>query len=228
MEAPKNFKNELEKLIEKFNQQKENSLKSLGEFKKSISEKFDKQIDKIYKKRDLKKEVASNKTELKKQKISLWRSLVNDGFKTFLPHIISAPFIYLMIIPCFFMHFCLEVYHQVCFRLYKIPRVKGKDYFVFDRKGLPHLNWFESINCFYCSYFNGLSGYMTEIAGRTERYWCPIKHSKKLGGTHSQYSHFVDYSDGQALRKEWPQLKKFEDYDQNGDHCEDRVCFRPH
>jgi len=226
MNAPKNFKAELDKLLEKLNKQKEESLKSLDNFKRSVSEKFDKQIDKIYKQRNLKKEVLKNKIELKKQKLTVLRKLIKAGPKMFFKYLISAPFIYMMIIPSLFMHLCLEIYHQICFRLYGIPLVKPKDYFAFDRKGLPYLNWFERLNCFYCSYFNCLVAYLSEIAGRTERYWCPIKHARKLGSNHSQYNTFVDYSDGKALRTEWNELRKFDDYDEKGNKCEDGVCFR--
>ena len=87
--------------------------------------------------------------------------------------------------------------------------MKPGDYFIFDRRLLPYLNWLEKLNCFYCSYFNCLVSYMKEIAGCTERYWCPIKHSKMLKDQHSNYEKFVDYADGEALREKWDDLRKF-------------------
>ena len=128
------------------------------------------------------------------------------------------PFIYMMIVPAIIMHFMAEIYHQICFRLYGIPRVSAKEYFIFDRKKLPYLNWFEKFNCFYCSYFNGLSAYVKEIAGRTERYWCPIKHAIHNPDPHHQYKYFVDYTDGEGLRKEWPELRKFTEFSRTKDN----------
>jgi hypothetical protein len=121
------------------------------------------------------------------------------------------PFIYMMIIPGLFMHLMLEIYHQICFRLYNIPIVKASEYFIFDRKNLPQLNWFEKINCLYCSYYNCLVSYMQEIVGRTERYWCPIKHAKRMPNPHMHYQLFVDYSDAENLRETWINLRNFED-----------------
>ena len=37
-------------------------------------------------------------------------------------------------------------------------------------------------NCTYCSYGNGLLAYACETASRTERYWCPIKHARRIIG----------------------------------------------
>src|SRR3989339_342766 len=91
----------------------------------------------------------------------------------------------------------------------EIKRLYAKKNFIFDRHLLPYLNWFEKFNCFYCSYFNCLISYVKEISARTERYWCPIKHSRPLKDEHSQYDKFVDYSDGEVLRKQWNRIRKF-------------------
>jgi hypothetical protein len=47
----------------------------------------------------------------------------------------------------------------------------------------------------YCSYVNGLFSYAVEVAWRTEKYWCPIKHAKKMKSTHDWQKHFADYWD---------------------------------
>ena len=119
-----------------------------------------------------------------------------------------------MIIPGLFFHLGLEIYHQVCFRLYGIPRVKPGDYFIYNRRLLPYLNWIEKLNCFYCSYFNNLLQYAIEISGRTERYWCPIKYATKINQTHSQYDKFVDYLDAENFRGKWQNLRDFSDIEQ--------------
>ncbi|MEZ5715281.1 MAG: hypothetical protein R3D85_08990 [Paracoccaceae bacterium] len=40
---------------------------------------------------------------------------------------------------------------------------------------------------------------MREVAGRTEAYWCPIKHAGRLGGTHDHYADFLDFGDGEGF-----------------------------
>jgi hypothetical protein len=95
-----------------------------------------------------------------------------------LRHILSFPFIWGMLIPLALFDICLEIYHQICFRLYKLPRVKRSNYIKIDRHKLKYLAWYEKINCAYCGYANGLVNYATVIAARTEQYWCGIKHKK--------------------------------------------------
>jgi hypothetical protein len=63
------------------------------------------------------------------------------------------------------------------------------------------LNALEKLNCVYCSYANGLIAYVREIAGRTEQYWCPIKHARRVIGAHPHYAQFQDYGDAAAFRK---------------------------
>ena len=43
---------------------------------------------------------------------------------------------------------------------------------------------------------------VTEIAARTEQYWCPIKHARKVKGIHSRYKKFLNYGDAEGYRKE--------------------------
>ncbi|MCH9740876.1 MAG: hypothetical protein K0U38_08570 [Epsilonproteobacteria bacterium] len=65
--------------------------------------------------------------------------------------------------------------------------MKRSDYVVLDRYNLFYLDKVEKINCLYCEYFNGVIGYVREIAARTEQFWCPIKHSR--------YNRFFDFRD---------------------------------
>jgi hypothetical protein len=37
--------------------------------------------------------------------------------------------------------------------------------------------------------------YIGEIIARTEQYFCPIKHARKILGTHARYTRFLDYGD---------------------------------
>lgn len=131
-----------------------------------------------------------------------------------LNHIISVPFIWLLIIPFVFLDICVEIYHRVCFPLYGIPVVKRKKYIiVFDRTKLDYLNTVQKGNCAYCGYINGLLKYVTEIAAQTENYWCAIKHDKKEDIVlPKHHEDFVEYDDSKAFHKEYKQnLKNLED-----------------
>ena len=116
-------------------------------------------------------------------------------------HLVSIPFIYMMLFPAIILDIFLWIFQQTCFRLYRIPIVKRIDYIVYDRQHLEYLNWIEKLNCIYCSYFNGLMGYAVEVAGRTEKYWCPIKHAKKNNTWHAWQKEFADYGDVDGYRK---------------------------
>ena len=70
------------------------------------------------------------------------------------------------------------------------------------------MNALEKLNCAYCSYANGLIAYVREIAGRTEQYWCPIKHARRVIGAHPGYAAFMDYGDADGYRKWLEQLQK--------------------
>jgi len=115
-------------------------------------------------------------------------------------HILSVPFIWICIVPVALTDITISIYQEVCFPIYGIPKVKRQDYIVFDRQYLNYLNIIEKINCGYCSYVNGLFGYMQEIAGRTEQFWCPIKHAKRIKSLHSRYQKFIDYGDAETYR----------------------------
>lgn len=111
-------------------------------------------------------------------------------------HIISIPFIWLMVIPIIIMDIALFLYQQTCFRLYGIKRVKRSNYIVLDRHKLKYLSLVDKVNCAYCGYANGLFAYTTEIGARTEEYWCSIKH-KKNTKIYSPKHHekFIEYGD---------------------------------
>ncbi len=128
--------------------------------------------------------------------------------------VLSIPFIYPMILPFLLLDLAITLYQWVCFPLYRIPIVPRKQHFVFDRSHLAYLNLIEKINCAYCSYGNGLMSYGREIVGRTEKYWCPIKHARKTLHNHPYYHGFADFGDAEtyhaqleSLRKELSQMK---------------------
>jgi len=123
-------------------------------------------------------------------------------------NIITVPFIWSCILPALLMDVSLSIYQFISFKIYKIPTVKRSDYIVIDRHRLGYLNLLEKVNCFYCEYFNGLIAYVQEIAARTEQYWCPIKHARKLAVMHSRYNKFLEYGDCQDYQKKLDELRK--------------------
>ncbi|MCK4319426.1 hypothetical protein KAW38_02540 [Candidatus Micrarchaeota archaeon] len=119
-----------------------------------------------------------------------------------LRHWISAPFIYGLMFPMLLWDISLEIYHQICFRLYRIPLVPREFYIQIDRQRLSYLPWYEKITCAYCGYANGLASYSMRIAGETEKYWCSIKHKKKKGFFEPEHhKDFIEYGDDEAYKK---------------------------
>jgi len=116
--------------------------------------------------------------------------------------LVTAPIIYLGFIPFWLLDLFLALFQGICFPIYGIPKVRRADYLVMDRGRLKYLNLLERFNCMYCSYGNGLSAYLTEVAARTEQHWCPIKHASRLRAPHSRYSHFFDYGDAQQYSRQ--------------------------
>jgi hypothetical protein len=123
-------------------------------------------------------------------------------------HILTVPFIWACIVPAALLDLAVFVYQGVCFRVYKIPKVQRSDYIVIDRHNLSYLNAIEKINCMYCGYFNGLIAYVQEIAARTEQYWCPIKHARKVAAMHSRYHKFLEYGDCKDYQQRLKELRQ--------------------
>ncbi len=125
-----------------------------------------------------------------------------------LKHLLTAPFIYAVFFPMLLLDLFATLYQTVCFPAYGIPRVRRRDYMLHDRNSLGYLNLLEKFNCFYCSYADGLTAYLREIIGRTEQYWCPIKHAGRLQGTHARYDRFLEFGDAQGWRNELERIRK--------------------
>ena len=113
---------------------------------------------------------------------------------------LTAPFIYAVIIPLVLLDLFVSLYQAVCFPAYGLQKVRRADYIVFDRYKLAYLNGLEKLNCWYCSYANGLLAYVREIAARTETRWCPIKHARTARGTHPVHAGFADFGDASAYQ----------------------------
>jgi hypothetical protein len=121
--------------------------------------------------------------------------------------ILTAPVIYAMIVPLVLLDLFVSLYQAICFPVYRIPKVRRGDYIIFDRHYLAYLNAIEKLNCAYCSYANGLIAYVREIAARTEQYWCPIKHARRVIGAHARYAMFDDYGDAEGYQKRLEELR---------------------
>jgi hypothetical protein len=121
--------------------------------------------------------------------------------------ILTAPAIYALIVPVVLLDLFVMTYQAICFPVYKIPKVRRRDYLVFDRHHLAYLNAIEKINCAYCSYANGAIAFVREVASRTEVYWCPIKHARRVLGPHPHYQGFADFGDAEGFREKLAQMK---------------------
>jgi len=174
--------------------------------------------------------VLKEKQELFRYSLSKGRVIFEEGMRSLhlsqktgvikylktaeLKHVLIAPIIYALFFPIVLIDLSVIIYQNVCFRVYGIPLVKRKQYFLFDRQQLAYLNIIEKINCSYCSYADGVFGYVREVIARTEQYWCPIKHSRRAFSTHSREDCFTDFGDAQSykhrldsLRKDWADVK---------------------
>jgi hypothetical protein len=144
-------------------------------------------------------------------------------------NILTIPFIWACLFPALLMDAAVSLFQAVCFPIYKIPKVKRSSYIVIDRYALSYLNGIEKLNCAYCGYFNGLIAYIREIAGRTEQYWCPIKHARRTSGFHNRYSKFLEYGDAEGYRREIEKVRHdFEDIETEAEKtAEERKRDRP-
>lgn len=188
-------------------------------------------IDDIFKQlRELESELEVELDHLLKEKQEQFRYTLNKGrvqfekgvkalqkhhqtglwhyiFATPIRHILSAPIIYSMVFPLFFLDVMATFYQQTCFRIYGIPLIKRSSYMIIDRQHLAYLNIIEKFNCVYCSYANGLIGYMREISARTEQYWCPIKHAQRSPEPHKFVHDFADYGDADNYKRRLMEIR---------------------
>lgn len=112
-------------------------------------------------------------------------------------NLVTFPIIYAMIVPLLLVDACLSFYQATCFPVYGIRKVRRRDYIVIDRQQLGYLNIIEKFHCSYCAYGTGVIAYSAEIVARTEQYFCPIKHARKMLGTHARYASFIEYGDAE-------------------------------
>ncbi len=106
-----------------------------------------------------------------------------------------------MAVPLLLLDLFLGLYQFIAFNLYGIDKVRRSDFVIVDRHHLAYLNWIEKFNCLYCGYANGLLAYAKVVAGRTEQYWCPIKHAQRVHAPHTRYGRFLEYGDAESYHQ---------------------------
>lgn len=136
-------------------------------------------------------------------KVGFFRWLVTDRPQNFL----TMPVIYGMAVPLVLLDLCVTLFQAVCFPVYGIARVRRSDYIVIDRQHLAYLNSIEKFHCTYCAYATGLIAYACEITARTEQYFCPIKHARKVLGSHSRYARFLAYGEATDFHEKLEQFR---------------------
>ncbi|MDP5054275.1 MAG: hypothetical protein NWP69_10835 [Congregibacter sp.] len=137
-------------------------------------------------------------------KVGLWRYITRSR----LPVLLTAPLVYLGWPAFALLDAFISLFQAICFPIYGIPKVQRSDYLVFDRGDLPYLNLIEKFNCMYCSYGNGVAAYAREVSARTEQYWCPIKHARRLKDAHQNYPNFFEHGDGESYREGLERLRR--------------------
>lgn len=125
-----------------------------------------------------------------------------------LSHLLSSPLVYAMVIPAVFLDMMLFVYVRVVAKAFKFKFPKRADFIVFDRQYLGYLNIIEKLNCMYCSYFNGLMAYALAVANRTELYFCPIKHAKKITYEQKYYAKYLCYGDEENYQDKLKKIRQ--------------------
>jgi len=118
------------------------------------------------------------------------------------------PLIYSLMLPFLLLDLWVQVYQATSFWLLGLERVRRRDYIVIDRHRLPYLNPLQKVNCAYCGYVNGLIAFTREVAGRTEQYWCPIKHAGRPRVQHRRQRRFAAFGDAAEFERLLPRMRE--------------------
>ncbi len=109
--------------------------------------------------------------------------------------ILVGPIIFGLIIPIAVLDIFIELYHHVCFPVYRLALVSRKKYIKIDRYLLTYLSFIQKIYCIYCGYVNGVIHYWSVIGGVTEQYWCGISHQADTSFSNPQHHcNFAKYN----------------------------------
>jgi len=107
--------------------------------------------------------------------------------------VFGMPFVYALIFPILLLDLLVTIYQWVCFPIYRIPKLDRNSFIHIRRTGLESLNFVDRLNCYYCSYANGVLRYAQKIAVETEKMWCPIR--QKLRPGYSEPNHHRDFTE---------------------------------
>ncbi len=156
--------------------------------------------------------IERGRVRFQKRALAAQQALKKDLYHYFLDSsllfILTSPIIYALILPLMMLDLFMTIYQAICFPMYRINKVSRGDYLIIDRQQLAYLNIIEKVNCIYCGYASGLLSYGLEIASRTESFWCPIKHAKKIKDPHSRYHSFAEYGDAEGYRELLQQVRR--------------------
>lgn len=172
----------------------------------ALQEQLEDEYDRLRKEFAQQRETLAHRfleTQLR-HKVGLWRYVTRSR----LPVLLTAFPVYSGWLVFGLLDAFVSAFQAICFPVYGIPKVRRSDYLVFDRTDLPYLNAVEKFNCFYCSYANGVIGYARQVSARTEQYWCPIKHARRLKDAHQAYPIFFEHGDGEAYRQGLERLRR--------------------
>lgn len=156
---------------------------------------------------DIKNRIHFEETTIQRHK-RLSKKLIKFLHDAPWPNILTVPIIWSCLLPALLIDLVVTMYQAVCFPIYGIPKVRRANYIVFDTQYLNYLNLIEKLNCAYCRYFNGVIAYIQEIAARTEQYWCPIKHARRISTLHSRYQKFFSYADAESYRAHIEEVRR--------------------
>ena len=109
-------------------------------------------------------------------------------------NMITGPIIYSMVVPLLFLDICVSFYQASCFPVYNIAKVARADFFIFDRQELKYLDWVSKFHCTYCAYGVGVVAFVAAVIGRTEAYFCPIKHQARSAPPPPAAAQYIDYA----------------------------------
>src|SRR3989339_1684221 len=74
-----------------------------------------------------------------KFRIPVWKYVFPRNFR----HLLSMPFIYMMIVPVVILDIFVTVYQAFAFPLCHIPKARRSEFIIFDRRFLDYLNWIQ-------------------------------------------------------------------------------------
>ena len=157
-------------------------------------------------------QIKGKRVEFEKSMQETHRRLKTNFFRWLVTNrpqnLITGPIIYAMIIPLMITDIFITFYQLTCFPIYGIKKVRRADYIIFDRQQLHYLNFIEKFHCTYCAYGSGMIAYISEIVARTEQYFCPIKHARKILGTHARYARFLDFGEAENYENKLEEYRR--------------------